>query len=422
MKKNIILAAIFLVIASVFCFASGSKHFQDSEYTAAHTILLHEPGSELNLGMLHPQAALFEKYFNLKKSKIEHQNYVKELNKNGIKTLLVRDVLMAGCIDEHGETIESAETKSLREFAFSVLKYDVSKLSCEKQMKQNDYKKECVAALTAEELVDIILLQPTVLLTETEHNTGVAASYTYNPLMNLFYTRDQIITTPRGVIICKLNSPQRRSESEIIKFCYNKIGITPILEVKGEKAFVEGGDFLLADNCSFIGCGMRTTGEAIGQMLEKDVFGTEMVVVVKDVRYFQAEMHLDTYFNIIDKDLVTLAEERMLAEKGDEKYISADLYNRRNGRYVKIEADISFIKLLRDMGMTIISVSPEDKSRLANNFLTIAPRTIMAVAGQSDEFKLKLKENSVKVTWLPLHNLTKGYGAAHCMTQVIYRK
>ncbi len=397
--------------------------FQYAEYTEAHTILLHEPGEELALGMLHPHAALYESYFNIEKSQAEHQNYVAELEKRGIKTMLVRDVLMEGCLDENGETIESEETKALRRLAFDVLRYDVSGLSVEKQGLQNDYKKECVASLSASELVDVVIMQPTIRLMETEHNTGVSARYEYNPLMNLFYTRDQSITTSKGVIMCKMNSSQRRNECEIIKFCYAKIGITPVAEIVGDSAFMEGGDFLITEGCSYIGCGMRTTQQAINQLLDQDAFGTDEVVVVNDRRFYQAEMHLDTYFNIIDKDLVTLGQERMEAVVGDNKYLSADVW-RKNGEgvYEKMREEVSFVELLKEKGMNIISVTPEDQARLANNFLTVAPRTIMAVDGQSEEFKQILKNHGVEVTWLPLWNLTKGYGAAHCMTQVIYRK
>ncbi len=423
MKRTLFSIMLFTFLSTISYASNGDYDYRQSEYSVAKTILLHEPGRELNHGMLHPQAALFEKYFNLEKSRKEHRNYVHELQQKGIKTLLVRDVLLSGCVNKEGETIESEQTKALRFFAFNVLRYDVSNLPKEKQGNQNDYMKECIAALSAEELVDIIIFQPTVILHEAKHNTGITASYQYNPLMNLFYTRDQSITTPKGVIIGKLNSPQRRNESEIIKFCYNKLGITPILEIQDEDAFLEGGDYLVSDNTSFIGCGMRTTQQAVNLMLENDVFGTDRVIVVKDKRFFQAEMHLDTYFNIIDKDLVTLGEERMNAKEGDKTYLAVDIYERdKAGRYKLTTNDENFVTVLSSMGIKIIPVNLDDQARLANNFLTVAPREIMAVDGQSDKFKSQLKYHGVKVTWLPLKNLTKGYGAAHCMTQVIFAK
>ena len=43
----------------------------------------------------------------------------------------------------------------------------------------------------------------------------------------------------------------------------------------------------------------------------------------------------------------------------------------------------------------------------------------MAVGNQSRELQRALAKHGVKVEWIPLETLIKGYGAAHCMTQVI---
>ena len=72
--------------------------------------------------------------------------------------------------------------------------------------------------------------------------------------------------------------------------------------------------------------------------------------------------------------------------------------------------------------MTIIPIEEEDELHYANNFLTIAPRHIMAVAGQSEALQQSFRDHNVTVEWVPLEHLIKGYGAAHCMTQVIQRR
>lgn len=131
-------------------------------------------------------------------------------------------------------------------------------------------------------------------------------------------------------------------------------------------------------------------------------------------------MHLDTYFNIIDKDLCTLVESRYLAKEGDPEWVTLDLYTRKPGRkeYTLTKKEIPFVEFLKKRGFTIIPIKLKDELHYANNFLTIAPRHIMAVGNQSDELQKVLSENGVKVEWIPLENLIKGYGAAHCMTQV----
>ncbi|MBQ0007575.1 MAG: amidinotransferase, partial [bacterium] len=69
----------------------------------------------------------------------------------------------------------------------------------------------------------------------------------------------------------------------------------------------------------------------------------------------------------------------------------------------------------------IIKINRQDELHYANNYLTISPRHIMAVGGQSEELQKAFRDNNVTVEWVPLENLIQGYGAAHCMTQVIYR-
>lgn len=81
--------------------------------------------------------------------------------------------------------------------------------------------------------------------------------------------------------------------------------------------------------------------------------------------------------------------------------------------------EIPFVDFLKQRGFTIIPIKPEDELHYANNFLTIAPRHIMAVGNQSVEFQKAFAEHGVTVEWIPLETLIKGYGAAHCMTQVI---
>ncbi len=392
---------------------------QGAEYHTARTILMHCPGSEISLAMLHPQAALFDLYFSLEAAAEEHSAYVAQLEDSGAEVVLLRDLLAYGCADGS----QSTEMLELREFAFNILEYNCDALSEEMQENQAEYKREIINSLSVNELIDIIIQQPTITLYQTEYNTGFSATYEYNPLMNLFYMRDQSITTAKGVVLCRMNSTQRQNECDVVKFGLQKLGIDPIFEVSGEGNYLEGGDYLTGFGRSFIGCGMRTTQTAIDDLLANDVFGTDSVVVVKDRRFYQAEMHLDTYFNIIDTDLATISAERMNADPASDCYVTADVYLKSSsGSYSMVASDVEFTSLLQEeLGVTLIQIEADDQDRMAGNFLTVAPRKIMVVDGQSDTFMQQLSDNGVKVEWIDLENLVKGYGAAHCMTQVIER-
>ena len=155
--------------------------------------------------------------------------------------------------------------------------------------------------------------------------------------------------------------------------------------------------------------------------MDADAFGHDTNAVVNDHKWWQMQMHLDTYFNIIDKDLCTLVESRYYAKEGEPEWVTVDLYTRESGEkeYTLTRKDVPFVEFLKERGFTIIPINEKDELHYANNFLTIAPRHIMAVGNQSEELQRNLKNHGVKVEWIPLETLIKGYGAAHCMTQVI---
>ena len=64
-----------------------------------------------------------------------------------------------------------------------------------------------------------------------------------HPVQNLLFCRDQQIVTAKGLIIARLASPQREPETVIMKFCFQKLGLPIVGEIK-EPGCLEGGDFI----------------------------------------------------------------------------------------------------------------------------------------------------------------------------------
>ena len=382
-----------------------------AEWCKAGYILMHTPGLELFNGVIHPSAGLFENYFDVDRAAYEHKTYIEMLKDNGIRVYTVMDIL------------NNADIEELRKLAANVLVYDVSQMADEDPEKTEAYRQSILKQMSRADLIRCILLQPTVRLTKTDNNTGYEAQYIQNPLMNLYFTRDQSITTPRGHVICNMNSSQRAPETNIIEMCYRYMGLNPILRISGEGR-LEGGDYIPAGNVSFIGCGMRTNDEGIRQLMEADAFGHDTVVVVRDHKLWQKQMHLDTHFNIIDKDLCTMVSSRLNAKPGDPEYNTCDIWVRKPGtlKYSLWKKDLSFVQYIRGRGFDIIPIDVDDEEHYANNFLTIAPRHIMVVGGQSAALQKRFSDAGVHVEWVPLDNLIDGYGAAHCMTQVLRRE
>jgi len=403
-----------------------------SEWLAAKTVVVHTPGDELFFGLAHPTAALFERPFSMDGARSEHSDFICLMAKSGVKVLRLVDILLAETVEATGAPKPGPELEGLRALAAESLRYNTGGLPAKLAAAQAAYKKDVVAKLHPKELVSIILQQPSITLQSTKgHNTGLKASYSADPVMNLYFMRDQVITTAKGLVVGHFNAPQRELETKIVKFAYKKLGISPVYEVTG-KARLEGGDFLPAGDTALIGQGLRSNAEAIKQLLKADVFGTKRVAVVKDSWKNQDQMHLDTYFNIIDKNLAVIVEERIDQRDASGKIVKAsdpakksvvDLYEMKDGKYAKTGSDIPFQKFLEDdLKMKLIPVSNADQLKYGINFVSLGTKKILAIDGVSDAYKQSLKAEGVDVTWMNFYNLTGGYGAAHCTTQVIRRE
>ena len=142
------------------------------------------------------------------------------------QVLTVRDILSYGVANHMGARVE------LEEMAMTALTYsmdegvDVTELREEDQQYLSDkYKMEVLQHMSIMQLIDTIMINPTVHISPSYRDTGLSASYTFQPLSNLVYTRDQQITTCKGIVMGKLRSSQRQLEVEVMKFCFRKLGM-----------------------------------------------------------------------------------------------------------------------------------------------------------------------------------------------------
>lgn len=388
------------------------------EWGKAKKVLMHQPGSEVEIGVYHARAALFEKLFNVSESIHEHKAFVGLLKKSGADVTTVAEVLLAGT-DKAG----SKELADLRKFGLGSLSYAYSNEFSKDEIEEHEqYRIDTVMQMPAEQLVKMIMERPTVHLKKTNTNTHLEATYSVTPVMNMYFLRDQMITTSKGVVLGKMNSSQRLPEVAIVQFVLDKMGIKPIYQITGD-ARLEGGDFIPAGKTAFIGQGLRTNSLAIEQLIAQDAFGDiKTLVVVKDLYKNQDQMHLDTYFNIIASDKAVLIDSRM---KGGELELStsADIYSRNKyGKFRLEDADVNFENYLTGAGFNLIPVKNDDQLRYGINFLTVESNTILAIDGVSQEYKDTLTARGVDATWMDFSALTSGFGAAHCTTQVLERE
>ena len=403
-----------------------------AEWKAPRDIIVHTPSEEVFVGVVHPAAALFERPFSLEGAQREHLNFICLMKKSGARVFRLEDILLAGTVNSKGEALDGAFLSDLRKFAAGFLSYDVAQLPVDLQLQQEQYRSKVISELHPRELVKIILQHPSVRLESTNgHNTGFTATYRLNPVMNMYFMRDQVITTAKGVVLGHFNAVQREVESSIAKFAYGKLGIKPIYEVTGSGR-LEGGDFLPAGDTAFLGQGLRSNEEAAQQLLKAQAFGTKRVVIVKEPWKNQDQMHLDTYFNIAGEKIAILVEDRLnlrdasgaiIKPVNPERRLTIDVYELGASGYSKVVADADFQDYVeKTMGFTLIPISADDQLKYGINFLTVGEKKILAIDGVSQDYKDRLARAGIEATWMDFYNLTGGYGAAHCTTQAVRRQ
>lgn len=425
-------------------------HEPAAEWHTPSLILVHTPnsGGELTIPGLHPDSALFENPFDPDLVHREHDEFVRRLRMSA-HVITVKEALLAGTEDPNG-----AATCRLRQLAHKCID-----LRGPPERSEIDKKRlaEAINSYSPNQLFRVAMAHPVLTLSPTPGNTLVSAHYSVKPLMNLLYMRDQSITTNAGRVLARLASEQRELETIIVEAVLDAIGQPPIYAIKAPGT-LEGGDFIPAGEYCFIGVGLRTNMDAIQQLLDNDCFGCRYVVVVKDNHRDQEEMHLDTYFNLINQSLCVMLERRIFAASTSPHYTACDVYERNKdfqqsdsgsphkdspttthvddkhrtssfvGRpcsptqYKKVTADVPFSTFLREtLRMNIIPVLKEDQLIYGCNFLTLSPNEILLVKrgdGVSSSYREALTAHGVRFTECNMTSITKLYGAAHCMTQV----
>lgn len=409
-KLSVLFLTLFAILSKAQIIKDGIP--PTAEFAKAKAILVHTPGFELFDGVIHPEAALFEKYFDIDAAADEHREFIEALRTEGIDVYNVKDIL------------RRMDKTTLCKLAADALKYDAT-LAQETVDESERERLATLQTMSVNDLIRVIIFRPSIVLRQTEINTHYQATYAHSPLMNLYFLRDQSISTPCGQVMGRMNSVQRHDEVDVIEACYRTLGIPPVYRIKGEDNLLEGGDYMPCGTFAVIADGLRTNLGAIHEMMQADVLGHDTIVVVRDRWMDQYQMHLDTYFNVIDRDLVTLCFNRFDATPDDEQHLTIEVYARQPGTktYEPIPAltDSSFKTFLTNRGINIIRISEGDADDYANNYLTIDARHIISVAVHSEELEEEFRKYGVKVKHVNLENLMGGYGASHCMTQVVRR-
>ena len=391
---------------------------QQHENDRASFVLVHVPGQEIVMGSYHPCGALFECTISLNRARDCIYRLRDILESNGIAVRSLGEVLRMGHFSEDRERLKGMASHSL---TYKVAAEDVGSLQGEEiRLTSEQYKDDVVGGLDVRDLVDVIVTQPTVYLAKSGNNTPLKSTqYTFKPLSNLIFTRDQMIVTAAGAVLANLNSAQREPEVNVVQFCLEKLGLNVLGKIEAPGT-LEGGDFYpCGTDLCFIGMGIRTNDHAIQYMMKKKMFGTRRVAVVADLfDRNQARMHLDCVANIASDNCWVVRESILGKLNPKRRLVTEYILNEATGEYRPSIEHMEFGEYLTRNGFHIIPASEQMADDLGINFINMGDGQLIcpdeAMAEQIESFP----HFHGKVHHLDYREVCKMYGAVHCTTQV----
>jgi N-dimethylarginine dimethylaminohydrolase len=211
---------------------------------------------------------------------------------------------------------------------------------------------------------------------------------------NAVFMRDNVFMTPEGAIIARQAMDVRRGEEMYAAKALAALGVPIVRTINGTGIF-EGACAMWVDpETVVIGTGNRCNAEGARQVREAlSAMGVRNFVPFQ-IPYGHA--HIDGFVNIIDRDLAMVFP-------------------------WQVPHDV--VRALQERGYRVLTVPSiqELKENSAINFVTVAPRKIIAVLGNPKTRRL-LEANGVEVIEVDVSELRKGRGALHCMTVFLARE
>ncbi|NQT61243.1 MAG: arginine deiminase, partial [Bacteroidetes bacterium] len=298
---------------------TGSSLQVYSEIGSLKRVLLHRPGSELEtLTPKYLDTMLFEDIPFLDSMREEHNAFAETLRKNGCDVLYVEDMLM--------DTVKISEARNTL-IEKTVRTAGIPDLDLCETLRENLFGMDDLSLsrhlIAGTKKDEIALNQPTG---RRDLSYYIRDEYPFyiNPLPNLYFTRD-----PGSVIgnRCSVNTMQteaRKRESLLLSVImrYHPIFSTDdgstatVMEGYAEGSSIEGGDILVLDaNTLAVGCSARTEAWAIEELAkqvltsnpdsEGESSGFKNILVIQ-IPFTRAYMHLDTVFTMVDHDKFTI--------------------------------------------------------------------------------------------------------------------
>lgn len=214
--------------------------------------------------------------------------------------------------------------------------------------------------------------------------------------LDSIYTRDPVLMTNQGAVLCNMGKPQRSLEPAAIDRILDSIGI-PVLGAITGSGRLECGDVTwIKENVVAVGLTYRTNAEGVSQ-LKALIRDTVEEVITVPLPHWNGKndcFHLMSIISPVDDDLAVVYSRLM---------------------------PVPFRQRLIDSGIELIEVPDHEFESMGCNVLAIAPRKCIVVAGNPTT-KKKLEQNGAEVLEISAENLClKGGGGPTCLTRPLFR-
>ncbi|KAG2426169.1 hypothetical protein HXX76_013150 [Chlamydomonas incerta] len=410
--------------AAVVNLLEGRKAVQESENEIAEVVIVCEPEqASLMMGGLHPRGSLYERPVNIDTAKQQHAEFRNVLRAHGVKVLTVREILA------HNVDTNMSARVDLEELVFSALSYEMAAgqdlmalAEADRHYLSDAYKREVISQMGTSQLIDTVMINPTVSLLPSYRDTGFTATYTFEPLSNLVYTRDQQVTTCKGIVMGRLRSAQRQREVQVMRFCFNKLGMAVAGEIK-EPGYLEGGDFFpMSRDLAMAGIGLRSNLEACKQLMDEDLLGTRRFAVVRDdFDQHQDRMHLDCVFSVLSDTCCIMLSDIMGDKSATRRLVDEYTRDPETGKYKLTREGVEFSAFIAGEGYAIIPITNEHQLQYACNVLNLGDSRIVSVHPPSARQIVRDPRFKGDVQVIDFSSITSMYGSVHCASQVVKR-
>lgn len=397
-----------------------------SETGPLQAVLLHRPGKELQrLTPRYLSELLFDDIPWLERMQQEHDQFADVLRNHGATVYYYEDMLT-----------ESLESLALRE---ALLK-EVLHFCYVRRPEDRDAVLQFMDEMTAADVAEVLIagLHKDQVIPHLQRKN--LAFYIKDelpwfipPIPNFYFARDPGAVIGNGLSVNAMHTSARRRESLLLDYLFR---YHPLLNSAESPAWyghskpdsIEGGDILVLNrHVVAVGCSERTSAMAIEELAGALFRGDEEIreVLVIQIPFKRAFMHLDTVFTMVDVDKFTIypgIENHVhiyrltpAGVRGEIRITPLDDLT----TVLKESLHLPAIKLIQSGGSDHITSAREQWSD-STNTLAISPGLVVTYKRNAASNQV-LRDHGIEVVEIEGSELVRGRGGPRCMSMPLRR-